>query len=121
MAKFRKIIKWWLRDLWALLTRKDTSKEPKTIHLIHCRACGNYHRADFQVIEKTFGGSGPPPFEKEQMRAFREDLLRKIPEDFFRGGKQQCPLNGETYYAAQDDWMHLTEREFDLGIPAKHR
>jgi hypothetical protein len=111
MIRLRKRIKWWWRDLLASRRGRDASKELKTIHLLHCRSCNGFHRFGFKITTygRTSASDDPEP------------LGEPLGEEFFPCGKRTCPKTGEIYYAAQEDWLHLTEREFDLGVPPKHK
>jgi hypothetical protein len=93
MPPFDKRLKWWLRDLWAFVSRKTPTPEPKSICVCYCRGCGGYHQLKFQVIG----------LEGIDLSEFRLPDL-----------KIECPKTGDVVYPAQDDLAYLSQREFDL-------
>src|SRR5437868_3927665 len=97
MALLAKRLKWLLRDCWLLLTARSGKQEPKTVHLMLCRVCDGYHRVNIRRIGAELDELGMPPDEM-----------------MFPAGKHKCPRTGEVFYGAVDDWLHLTEREYDL-------
>ena len=71
----------------------------KPIHLVHCRECQGYHRIN---IKMTVIGDFPTT----------ESLPDRFYDKLFRG-ELKCPKTGETFIAAEDDWLHLTQAEFE--------
>ena len=79
-------------------------EESKTIHVVHCRECDGYHRFN---IKTTIVGHFPAEL---------------IPDDFastlFRR-ELECPMTHKTFVPAEDDWLHLTEQEFQDFVKRK--
>lgn len=93
-----KRLKWWMRDFWMLLTARSGREEPKTVHLIFCRICDGYHPVRVKVhYVGAVNESETPSYETP-----------------YPAGKKRCPKTAEAFYAAADDWLHLTERQYDL-------
>jgi len=97
MSYFTKKLKWWLHDCRLFLAGKSRMEEPKIVHLLRCRVCNGYHRFNLKHFGEKFAESEMPP-----------------PDMIFHGGRMGCPKTGEIFYAALDDWAHLTKREYDL-------
>lgn len=100
MAHFRKKLKWWLRDLRSFVTGKSGAAEPKTIWVLRCRGCNGHHQ--MKITQIALQGMEFPPVE-----------------EMFSNQPIKCPTTGAQFYSAQDDWVHLTEREFDLHFRRK--
>jgi hypothetical protein len=92
-----KNLKWWMYDLWMLMTARSGRQEPKTVHLLFCRICDGYHRAYIRFVGSISRSEMPSD------------------EAPYESGKQCCPITGEVFYSAADDWLHLTERQYDLA------
>jgi len=74
----------------------------KPIHIVHCRECKGYHRINLKM--STIGiDPAPEPIP--------ETLMDEMRKKFFRS-EIRCPKTKETFIPAEDDWLHLTEQEF---------
>jgi hypothetical protein len=74
-----------------------------TVHLVHCPFCKAYHRV--RLTHTAIGDASLDvelPSEEEVLHQFRQ---------------QECPKNHETFEAAEDDWLHLSEDEFYRRYP----
>lgn len=80
------------------------SEDLNKVHVVHCRECDDYHRMN---IKATSIGNGP-------VERLPDELLVKL----FRC-EIKCPKTGETFVAAEDDWVHLTEQEFEKRCPKR--
>jgi hypothetical protein len=50
---------------------------------------------------------GPSPLPEPLPDEFRSKLFRS---------EIECPKTGETFIPAEDDWLHLTEQEFEAFL-----
>jgi hypothetical protein len=85
-------------------------QEQKPVHVVHCRECNGYHRIGIKVT--TIGIEFAPDIPEEYWDKARAKLFRT---------EIRCPETKESFIAAEDDWLHLSEEEFHVRFPGNRR